>query len=446
MVVPSAVDIDKTGTTAFEDLVSATTILSTRYEGEMTTPMTKPRRKSEPSAGPPSSNSDPNSNFVSSLREKISPEQSSPSQLTPPWIDSTGGNSAPPSFHRPSLGGISSPFAWTGFAPLAILVAIWTFGIVQTWRNKHYGKRSTAHLLREKRWVTQLGKAWKTKNYPILFGLSELWITGAIPWGPWDVSGLKEVEDMEYYKQLCHAGIIPLDISTGGFGTKEKSSIALDKKARLGFRMPVWVQSHRRAYFDFVMPLIRGKYFNNRVNFLNSLLVHEGPRDGIAIRFWVREDPPRRIQLEDTYASALQSQFPLEYGASTWNQWTLPFLKDTALKRRTERWEVNLGNYMSEDQCPLLIKGAYVLVRVEALTTLVGRLDGWIARVAGEFGLNGAFNGAYNRTLTKAWLNDYDLSDLPGVSFTTEMPGGKDVRVFTFKPSAADKEFPDDVR
>jgi hypothetical protein len=380
------------------------------------------------------------------------------------------------------------------FLLLPILLALWR-------RSKNLraqkAKIATAALLAAR--DPEFWTAWRTRDLPVLYGLTELYITGAFPLGPWDVSSLRAGIAKyrgHYLRRLCRAGIVPLYIQEHGLGTRKWPSVdedtSRDTSARYGavktfgskravderpicspekmtsWKMgkawwesvldkwlPTYIQSKRRAYFDFLIPVPLDFDPNVDNHYMQDLFVRKliskvgTPLHDFAISIWVSG-------LVDGRATMINTGNPdvaLEYGATSHFKAFLPFKKDRVLREGTS-WAENLRNvrrrlvdpfitpvegedmerideelrhdvhyYMKKGSIPILevpphtssIRVAIIRIEKRDGSAPGIPLDEFVAQAAWDAGLCHRFSEQTIMGNTRSWLDERGFGDLPGI-------------------------------
>ncbi|KAF2788785.1 hypothetical protein K505DRAFT_341804 [Melanomma pulvis-pyrius CBS 109.77] len=308
----------------------------------------------------------------------------------------------------------SIPFPWNLVYILVPLSLVYTSTILRTLRNhtrRMLHAESSAALAATQR--QNLWRAWETNNWRVLFGLSELWATGQLPWGPWDASSLQAWPDDFSLKRLCRAGIVPLYIQDGAFGTRLFPGRERWTWDGEGLRARLHIQSKRRAYFDFVMPW-RPQSGRNypRAEFLKAL-EYGAEGAGYAVTVWVSER--NGGGLGSLQLPPVPVPWPVEYGATSKFKLLLPLKRDRVIREATLGVDMHLDNYMRDRNCPLLAHSQVVVVRIEAMFLTEVRLDQFVARIAFATGLCDKFSETSIKALTREWLAENDLGHLPGI-------------------------------
>ncbi|KAF2242227.1 hypothetical protein BU26DRAFT_438788 [Trematosphaeria pertusa] len=287
---------------------------------------------------------------------------------------------------------------------------------VKAYRREQYLSRlARREVAREKRWLD----LWTTKSWPALLGLCELQIVGAIPWrAPWEFDSIKRWPEKRYFQRLVRAGIIPLFIQDGGIGTRQEKPLFLSDDLPLIQELPEYVQSKRRACFEFILPFREGykkqpypQYDRPRKAFTNALVNNQhGYR--VCISAWhPKYGGPITIESNP----APDGNVPLEIGAKSHFEFLLHFKKDTVL--REAKGETHLDDwsqYMKADSCPLLQIRDVDIVRVESPNYGRRRLDEWVYGIAQESGLSEIWTEQELKTTALQWIRRNGL-ELPGL-------------------------------
>jgi hypothetical protein len=382
------------------------------------------------------------------------------------------------------------------FLLLPILLALW-----RRRKNIHAQKAKNAASARLAEQEPEFWIAWQTRDLPVLYGLTELYITGAFPLGPWDVSSLRAwiAKYGGYFlRRLCRAGIVPLYIQDHGLGTRSWPSVDEDtsrdtgarqrvvKTYRTGSRratderparapermsawqlfmawwesvldlwLPTYIQSKRRAYFDFLIPVPLDfdpgvDHFSVQDGFVRNLVSKAGtPVHDFSISIWVSGLAGGRATMINTGDPDLA----LEYGATSHFKALLPFKKDRVLREATS-WAENLRvvrrRLVDETSTPIerenmeqrdeelrhdvhyyMKKGSIPILEVPSHTSTIRvaiirvekrdgsapgiPLDKFVAQAAWDAGLCHRFGEQAIMGSTRSWLDERGLGDLPGI-------------------------------
>jgi hypothetical protein len=219
--------------------------------------------------------------------------------------------------------------------------------------------------------------------------------------------------------------------------------------------LPTYIQSKRRAYFDFLIPVPLD--FDPNVDhhsmqdlFVRKLVSKVGtPLHDFAISIWVSG-------LADGRATMINTGDPdvaLEYGATSHFKAFLPFKKDRVLREGTS-WAENLRNvrrrlvdpfitpvegedmeqideqlrhdvhyYMKEGSIPILevpphtssIRVAIIRIEKRDGSAPSIPLDKFVAQAAWDAGLCHRFSEQAIMGNTRSWLDERGFGDLPGI-------------------------------
>jgi hypothetical protein len=269
-------------------------------------------------------------------------------------------------------------------------------------------KRNDRQLYDDETLRLQLREAWRTDHWPPLLALTEQWVHGSIPWGPWNADSIaKRWPHKGYIKRLCRAGIIPLYIRNGGIMQFQISNLKIDGWK---FILPEYERSNGRAHFDFILPCPWGMSQTSqelpeldiaRMRF-RQLLKHQTDY-AVTISYW-KDGVQSFVPAEDSHFEYSMHLKPMrehfEIGARSRFKYLLPFKSEDVLKpmkelkgpmrllRLTEyvhgNWKNTETTRAVERAVPLLRHHDFAIIRIEALDYKKHKLDEWVYRKLNE--------------------------------------------------------------
>ncbi|KAH7069680.1 hypothetical protein BKA63DRAFT_535860 [Paraphoma chrysanthemicola] len=250
--------------------------------------------------------------------------------------------------------------------------------------------------------IEEWERPWKTSDWPTLFGLIGLANDNRWEQTPlWFYKSMHEKwhqHNRPWMKRLLAMGVIPLYIQDGGMEQYRVNFSGFGLKKRFPyFTWPRYIQSKKRAYFEFIIPYCDQN--QDRLDFLQEIIVNrtqqvtgyeQAVRDN-SYGVTVRIAPPGRgaIYYSIPNPPCLQER-PFEIGAQSALELFVPFKRDTVLKRAfAER--CNAMAYFFRDcdasRIPLLQHADTILVRLEAKHYGSCELDTYVYSVAERVGL-----------------------------------------------------------
>lgn len=293
---------------------------------------------------------------------------------------------------------------------LVLLVASVPVAYYNVQQRKKY---QVARKRRRKRYGDRYAPLWWTESWPVLFGLYDLCILGVLPFSAWKEKTRRSIRawyEKRYLRRLTLMGILPLYIQDGGLDTRKKGELESDHPSKF----PQYVQSKKRAYFEFLVPKARGftigsskfagqdmayrvfvrRLFENRHGYRVCV---SGELDG-----WetVCSDPPP------------DPDQPLEVGAESSVELMLPFKRDQVIQPGKGKDGQELTEFYEPDSCPLLETVRCPLVRIEAPHHERIRLDEWVYGVAQEVGLERVWKEGLLHSHVSTWIKECGL-ELP---------------------------------
>lgn len=273
-------------------------------------------------------------------------------------------------------------------------------------------KKGDTRRLEDETLELQFREAWRVDHWPPLLALTEQWVCGSIPWGPWNTDSItKRWPQKGYLKRLCRAGIIPLYIRNGGMKHFQISKLKID---RWKVTLPEYEQSNGRAHFDFILPCPWG--MNRSAQNLPELdtarirlrqLLRRQTEYAVTISYW-KNGVQSFVPAEDSRFEYSRHWQPLrehlEIGTRSRFKFLLPFKSNVALKPMKPlegperllglaeyvygKWKNTGTAHGVERVMPLLRYHEYAIIRIEALDYSSHNIDEWMCRKLHEAGMN----------------------------------------------------------
>ena len=279
-------------------------------------------------------------------------------------------------------------------------------------------KALLAHKRSERLRAVTLADLWLTPSWMVFFGLCDLYMLGVLPTGPWKArahASLKAWDEKRYLRRLVHMGIVPLAIQEGGVATRQERPLEVVEKWPY-VNLPRYVQSKRRAYFEFLVPMAKGysqpkdQWRDPRTTpfkiLVNSLLRN---RHGYLVTISnTRGDIPVQHSPAVAYFRRIR-----ELGASSWLRFLLSLKSDRVLQPARGPNELDVSDFIRPGVSPLLDMHGCPLVRIEAPDFRRGkRFDKWVYGMAQEAGLVRVWGEDALHAHASEWIRQNEL-ELP---------------------------------
>jgi hypothetical protein len=289
----------------------------------------------------------------------------------------------------------------------------WILALLSVFLAFYLAHRRQQHLTatsaRDRRRTAKVTRLWRTSSWPTFFGLCDLYILGQLPVGPWKKEvdkSLKAWPEKRYLRRLVHMGIVPLYIQDGGIETRQEQTLKLSHDSPR-ITLPKYVQSKRRACFEFLIPMARGysepeyRWNDRRTHpfkrFVRTLL--ENHHNYLVTVSSVVPD----VVFDSSHPPEYRTR-QLEVGASSWVKLLLPFKEDRILQPAKGQVAQDISEFLKEGVCPLLETQKCPVVRIEVLDYRKRRLDEWIYGVAQQSGLGDVWKYGTLHAYTSEWI------------------------------------------
>jgi hypothetical protein len=278
-------------------------------------------------------------------------------------------------------------------------------------------KTMLANKREESMRAATLADLWLTPSWMAFFGLCDLYILGVLPTGPWKGSAhksLKAWDEKRYLRRLVHMGIVPLQIQDGGVGTRREKALEITERWPW-VSPPIYVQSKRRSYFEFLVPMAKGYsqpkdlWRDPRTTpfkrFVQSLLHNH---HGFSVTI---SNAAGDITIHNMHPE-YDLQDPREVGASSLLQVLLPFKPDRVLQSHKGPDELDISDFIKPGFSPLLDTRGCPLLRIENVKFGKRRLDEWVYGMAQKAGLGRVWNEGALHAHASEWIRQNEL-ELP---------------------------------
>ncbi|KAF2679712.1 hypothetical protein K458DRAFT_393559 [Lentithecium fluviatile CBS 122367] len=305
-------------------------------------------------------------------------------------------------------------FRWSVEVLWILLLASVPFVFIKAVRQK---RRNVAAKAREREWAASLRNLWLTPSWFTFFGLCDLYILGVLPKGPWKAKpdkSLKSWPEKRYLRRLIHMGIVPLYIQDGGLDTRREKAPELADEG-IGIKLPKYVQSKRRAYFEFLVPQARGyskpeyQWENPRTTpfkqFIHALLTNRHS-------YIVNVSASGTDFAIDSSHPANTRTSPLEVGATSCMEALIPFKSDRILQPAKGQAKQTIDEFMEPGFAPLLETKGCPVVRVEVPDYRKRKLDEWVYGMAQQCGLGMVWTEDSLHAHASQWILENNL-ELP---------------------------------
>jgi hypothetical protein len=279
---------------------------------------------------------------------------------------------------------------------ILLLISIPLFYITTRWRKQQL----RAEVEEKRARAIKYEVPWATPRWLTLYGLLAMTYSISDMPCPFErdyvTSIQKRFNNPKRFalKRLLEKGIIPLHIRDGGITTRKRQSWALSSTFPW-IKLPLYEQTKRRAYFDFIVPHTERpevKAFVRLVNMENQhqyafSFAQEVPRSG-------RDDRCQRGKGSGAGRAYQGDEFPLAVGAWSPSKIFLPLRPDRVLVPAGDEKVGYVRKYVRgrrADTVPLLKMTSTIVIRVEAGHWGYVELEDFVLYAAQEARLPTAF-------------------------------------------------------